>query len=85
MDYKQQQCCKAIITRISVIKHQRMDSFEARAAHADMQDALLTADQLGISWILQNALLYIGEKYDVRCFYLDDLLRMACERASCPA
>ena len=85
MDYKQQQCCKAIVTRIRVIKHQQLSTHEARAAHADMQDALLTADQLGISWNLQNALLYIGEKHDVRCFYLDDLLRMACERAGCPA
>ena len=84
-DYKINQCCKAIITRISVIKHQQLNAHEARAAHEDMRDALRTADQLGISWKLQNALLYIGEAYDVRCWYLDDLLRMASERAGLTA
>ena len=82
--YKQQQCCKAIITRISVIKHQQLSTHEARSAHADMLDALHYADVLGISWNLQNSLLYVGETHDVRCHYLDDLLRMACERVGCP-
>lgn len=82
--YKIIQCCKAIITKISVIKHQHLSTFEARDAHADMLDMLHVADFLGISWNLQNALLYIGEKYDVRSYYLDDLYRMACDRAGCP-
>lgn len=83
-EYKILQCCKAIITKISVIKHQQLNTFEARDAHADMLDMLHMADMLGISWNMQNALLYIGEAYDVRSHYLDDLYKMACERAGCP-
>jgi len=82
--YKIIQCCKAIITKISVIKHQQLNTFEARDAHADMLDMLHMADFLGVSWKLQNALLYVGEMHDVRSYYLDDLYKMACERAGSP-
>ena len=45
-------------------------------------DGLIEAmDRQRIPWRLQNALFYIGEKYDVRAWYLDQLLNMAQQRA----
>ena len=38
-------------------------------------------DRQRIPWRLQNALFYIGEHYDVRAWYLDQLLHMAQQRA----
>lgn len=73
--------CHAIITRISVLKHQHLTPDELTDARQDMADILTDADRAGIPWKLQNALLYVGEKYDVRAWYLYDLLRMAVNRA----
>lgn len=45
-------------------------------------DGLIEAmDRQRIPWRLQNALFYIGEHYDVRAWYLDQLLHMAQQRA----
>lgn len=73
--------CNAIITRISVLKHQQLTLDELTDARQGMTDILTDADRAGIPWKLQNALLYVGEKYDVRAWYLSDLLRMAVNRA----
>lgn len=80
MSYKARQTCNAIITVISVIKHQQLTPSEAEAEHANMADLLSAADRYCIPWNLQNSLLYIGEKYDVRAWYIDQLFTMACER-----
>lgn len=80
MNYKARQTCNAIITVISNIKHQRLTPSEAEAAHAHMTDLLTAADRYNIPWSLQNSLLYIGEKYDVRAWYVDQLFTMAYER-----
>jgi len=83
MDYNTRQTCNAIITVISNLKHSHMAPDEINAAR-DMMDQLLSdADRLGISWKLQNALLYVGEHYDVRAWYLDQLFAMACARINC--
>ena len=72
---------RAIITRISVLTHCRLTPDEEADARQGMSDILTAADRAGLPWRLQNALLYIGEKYDVRAWYLSDLLRMAIERS----
>jgi hypothetical protein len=80
MNYKAQQTCNAIITVISTLKHQHLTPDEISAAHLHMADLLTAADALEIPWKLQNSLLYIGELYDVRDRYLDQLFTMACAR-----
>lgn len=80
MDYKTRQTCNAIITVISTLKHQRLTPDETSATHLHMTDLLTAADALKIPWNLQNALLYIGELYDARDWYLDQLFAMACDR-----
>ena len=80
MDYNAKQTCNAIITVISNIKHQRMTPEEINASRGMMDQLLSDADRLEIPWNLQNALLYIGEHYDVRAWYLDQLFEMACAR-----
>jgi hypothetical protein len=72
---------RVILWRISTLKHCRLTADENAEFHAGMRDALTAADAAGIPWAVQNALLYIGEKYDVRAWYLSDLLRMAIERS----
>lgn len=80
MSYEARQTCNAIITVISNLRHQYMTPEELSAARSMMNQLLSDADRLGISWKLQNALLYIGEHYDVRAWYLDQLYAMACAR-----
>lgn len=72
---------RAIITRISVLTHCHLTPDEEADARQGMEDILTAADRAGIPWKLQNALLYVGEKYDVRAWYLSDLLRIAAERS----
>lgn len=84
MTHDSRQICNAIITRISVLTHCQLTDDEKTDARAGMDDILTTADRAGIPWQLQNSLLYIGEKYDIRAWYLSDLLRMACDRVNMP-
>lgn len=80
MDYKSRQTCNAIITVISVLKHQQLTPDEINDSQAVMNSLLADADKFGVPWSLQNSLLYIGEVYDVRFWYIDQLFTKACER-----
>lgn len=82
MDYKSRQTCNAIITVISILKHQQLTPEEVNASRALMDSLLADADKFGIPWILQNSLLYIGEVYDVRSWYIDQLFTKACDRVA---
>ena len=82
MDYKRRQTCNAIITVVSVLRHQQLTPEEVSASRALMASLLADADRFGIPWRLQNSLLYIGEAHDVRSWYIDQLFAKACERIS---
>lgn len=73
--------CKAIITRASILAHCKLTPDELIDARQGMVDTLTAADRVKIPWKLQNQLIYIGEHYDVRSWYLSELLQMACDRA----
>ena len=47
----------------------------------NMEDLISSMDKNRIPWKLQNSLFYIGEKYDVRSYYVSDLCNMAYKRA----
>lgn len=80
--YDKKQICAAIITRISVLTHCNLTPDEQNDARQGMTDTLNAADRAGIPWKLQNQLLYVGEKYDVRGWYISDLLQIASKRAN---
>lgn len=73
--------CKAVITVMSVLTFQRLTEEEREEEHKNMDSLIEAMDRQRIPWRLQNALFYIGEKYDVRAWYLDQLLNMAQQRA----
>lgn len=73
--------CKAVITVMSVLTFQRLTEEEREEEHKNMDGLIEAMDRQRIPWRLQNALFYIGEKYDVRAWYLDQLLNMAQQRA----
>lgn len=73
--------CKAVLTVMSVLTFQRLTKEEREAEHKNMDGLIEAMDRQRIPWRLQNALFYIGEKYDVRAWYLDQLLNMAQQRA----
>ena len=73
--------CKAVLTVMSVLTFQRLTKEEREAEHKNMDDLIEAMDRQRIPWRLQNALFYIGENYDVRAWYLDQLFHMAQQRA----
>ena len=73
--------CKAVLTVMSVLTFQRLTKEEREAEHKNMDGLIEAMDRQRIPWRLQNALFYIGEHYDVRAWYLDQLLHMAQQRA----
>lgn len=73
--------CKAVITVMSILTFQRLTAQEREAEHRNMNELITMMDRQRIPWRLQNALFYIGEKYDVRAWYLGQLLHMATDRA----
>lgn len=79
--YTPEKIAAALVCKISILKHQRIPPEDLPGLRADIDDLLTAADAAGIPWKLQNALLYIGEKYDVRAWYISDMLRMACTHA----
>ena len=74
--------CKGVITVMSVLTFQRLTAQEREAEHRNMDELISMMDRQRIPWRLQNALLYIGENYDVRAWYLDQLLNLATARAA---
>ena len=76
------QICYAVITRISVLKHQFLTEREKEDSRQAIDDLINRMDRMGISWKLQNQMFYVAEKYDVRSHYLSDLLNMAVKRAN---
>lgn len=74
--------CKAVITVMSVLTFQRLTAQEREAEHRNMDELISMMDRQRIPWRLQNALLCIGENYDVRAWYLDQLLNLATARAA---
>lgn len=73
--------CKAVITVMSVLTFQRLTAQEREAERRNMNELITMMDRQRIPWRLQNALFYIGENYDVRAWYLDQLLKLAKDRA----
>ena len=73
--------CKAVITVMSVLTFQRLTAQEREAERRNMDELITMMDRQRIPWRLQNALFYIGENYDVREWYLDQLLNLATVRA----
>ena len=73
--------CEAILSLNSIISHQNLTLDEKSCARNNMNDLLTAADRLGISCTVQNALLYIGETYDIRINYLSTLMVKAFDRA----
>ena len=73
--------CKAVITVMSVLTFQRLTAQEMEAERRNMDELITMMDRQRIPWRLQNALFYIGENYDVREWYLDQLLKLATDRA----
>ena len=73
--------CKAVITVMSILTFQRLTKEERAEEHKNMDGLIEAMDRQRIPWGLQNALFYIGEHYDVRAWYLDQLLHMAQQRA----
>lgn len=73
--------CKAVITVMSVLTFQRLTAQEMEAERRNMDELITMMDRQRIPWRLQNALFYIGENYDVRAWYLDQLLNLATVRA----
>lgn len=79
--YTPEKIAAALVCKISILKHQRIPPEDLPELQRDIDDLLTAADAAGISWKVQNALLYIGEKHDVRTWYISDLMRMACTHA----
>lgn len=82
--YTPEKIAAALVCKISILKHQRISPEDLPGLRADIDDLLTAADAARMPWALQNSLLYIGEKYDVRAWYISDLLRMACDRIGLP-
>ena len=82
--YTPEKIAAALVCKISILKHQYIPPEDLPGLRADIDDLLTAADAAQIPWKLQNSLLYIGEKYDVRAWYIADLLRMACDRVGLP-
>lgn len=78
---KRIQTCNAVLTVLSVKLHKRLTEQEHAESHEHMLDLIKSMDDLGIPWKLQNALFYVAEMYDVRKWYLDQLLKKAIEHA----
>lgn len=77
--------CKAVITVMSVLTFQRLTAQEREAERRNMNELITMMDRQRIPWRLQNALFYIGENYDVRAWYLDQLLKLATDRTGMEA
>lgn len=73
--------CKAVITVMSVLTFQRLTAQEREAERRNLEELITMMDRQRIPWRLQNALFYIGINYDVRAWYLDQLLHMATDQA----
>ena len=73
--------CKAVITVMSILTFQRLTAQERETERRNMEELITMMDRQRIPWKLQNALFYIGENYNVRAWYLDQLLHMATDRA----
>lgn len=78
--YTPEKIAAALVCKISILKHQSIPPEDLQSLRDDIDDLLTAADAAGIPWKLQNSLLYIGEKYDVRAYYVTDLLKIACAR-----
>jgi len=66
---------------MSVLTFQRVTAQEMEAERRNIGGLITMMDRQRIPWRLENALFYIGENYDVREWYLDQLLNLATDRA----
>ena len=66
---------------IPAVRFTPNDYWEKMEIRKNMDDLISTMDKNRIPWKLQNSLFYIGEKYDVRSYYVSDLCNMAYKRA----
>lgn len=76
----QRHIMEAIIVNLSILHHQRNTKAEIVEIRKNMEDLISSMDKNRIPWKLQNSLFYIGEKYDVREWYIDTLCNMAYNR-----
>ena len=77
----QRHIMEAVIVNLSILFHQRNTEWEEMEIRKNMEDLISSMDKNRIPWKLQNSLFYIGEKYDVRSYYVSDLCNMAYKRA----
>lgn len=78
--YTPEKIAAALVCKISILKHQSIPPEDLPELKRDIDDLLTAADAAQIPWKVQNSLLYIGEKYDVRAWYIADLIRIALNR-----
>lgn len=76
----QRHIMEAVIVNLSILFHQRNTEWEKMAIRKNMEDLISSMDKNRIPWKLQNSLFYIGEKYDVRSYYVGYLCNMAYKR-----
>lgn len=76
----QRHIMEAVVVNMSILRHQRNTEAEKMEIKKNMEDLISSMDKNRIPWKLQNSLFYIGEKYDVREYYISDLCNMAYNR-----
>lgn len=76
----QRHIMEAVIVNLSILRHQQNTEAEKMEIRKNMEDLISSMDKNKIPWKLQNSLFYIGETYDVRKCYVDDLCNMAYNR-----
>ncbi len=66
---------------LSVLKHQFLEESERDILRKNMDGLISDMDKLSVPFKVQNALFWAAERYDVRTFYLNDMLNFAYEKA----
>lgn len=73
----QRHIMESVIVNLSILYHQRNTEWEKMEISKNMEDLISAMDKDRITWRLQNSLFYVGENYDTRSYYINDLCRLA--------
>lgn len=71
----------SVISGISLLRHDKTLTDEERdALNCSVKCSFNTLDKMNVSFRFQNSLVYVGEKYNTKDYYLRELIIKAIER-----
>ena len=66
-----------LLTSISILEWQRNSEMEKQELDQKIKLHFEILDRMGVTYLIQNTIMKYGREYDLRAYYLDDVMRFA--------